>query len=68
MSKFQISIDLENVDLASLDTEEDFREEAKRLLTKTLIKLPDSLHLPGKVTSILFECAAAADQTTYQTF
>ncbi|MBD2773890.1 hypothetical protein [Iningainema tapete] len=43
MSKFQISIDLENVDLASLDTEEDFREEAKRLLTKTLIKVGESM-------------------------
>jgi len=39
MSKFQIEIDFSRVDLASLETEEDFQREAKNLLPKALVKL-----------------------------
>ncbi|MDM9584599.1 MULTISPECIES: hypothetical protein [unclassified Nostoc] len=43
MSKFQIDIDFSNIDLASLETEEDFQREAKMLLPKALIKLGESV-------------------------
>jgi hypothetical protein len=43
MSEFQISIDLDGVDFSSLDTEEDFRQEAKRLLPKALVTLGESI-------------------------
>lgn len=43
MSKFQINIDFSNVDLASLDTEDDFRMEAKKLLPKALIQLGETV-------------------------
>jgi hypothetical protein len=43
MSKFQIEIDFTNVDLASLDTEDDFQKEAKNLLPKALVKLGESI-------------------------
>ncbi|MEH1821153.1 MAG: hypothetical protein V7L31_19080 [Nostoc sp.] len=43
MSKFQIDIDFSSIDLASLETEEDFQREAKILLPKALIKLGESV-------------------------
>ncbi|MDZ8226048.1 MULTISPECIES: hypothetical protein [unclassified Nostoc] len=43
MSKFQIDIDFSNIDLASLETEEDFQREAKTLLPKVLVKLGESV-------------------------
>jgi len=43
MSKFQIDIDFSNIDLASLETEEDFQREAKMLLPKALVKLGESV-------------------------
>lgn len=43
MSKFQISIDFSNVDLASLETEDDFRLEAKKLLPQALVKLGETV-------------------------
>ncbi|MBN3885478.1 MAG: hypothetical protein V7L02_16485 [Nostoc sp.] len=43
MSKFQIDIDFSNIDLASLETEEDFQKEAKMLLPKALVKLGESV-------------------------
>ncbi|MEC4815199.1 MAG: hypothetical protein SAK29_18265 [Scytonema sp. PMC 1069.18] len=43
MSKFQISIDFNGVDFASLETEEDFRQEAKRLLPTALVILGESI-------------------------
>ncbi|AFY33625.1 hypothetical protein [Calothrix sp. PCC 7507] len=43
MSKFQIEIDFSSVDLASLETEEDFQREAKNLLPKALVKLGESV-------------------------
>lgn len=43
MSKFQIDIDFSNIDLASLETEEDFQREAKILLPKVLVKLGESV-------------------------
>ena len=43
MSKFQISIDFSDVDLASLETEDDFRQEAKKLLPKALVKLGETV-------------------------
>ncbi|QLE44194.1 hypothetical protein FD723_29650 [Nostoc sp. C052] len=43
MSNFQIDIDFSNIDLASLETEEDFQREAKNLLPKALVKLGESV-------------------------
>ncbi len=43
MSKFQIEIDFSSVDLASLETEEDFQREAKNLLPKALVKLGENV-------------------------
>ncbi|MBN3871878.1 hypothetical protein [Nostoc sp. JL33] len=43
MSNFQIDIDFSNIDLASLETEEDFEREAKMLLPKALVKLGESV-------------------------
>ncbi|MFN6515832.1 MAG: hypothetical protein RMY29_015230 [Nostoc sp. CreGUA01] len=43
MSKFQINIDFSNIDLAALETEEDFQREAKILLPKVLVKLGESV-------------------------
>ncbi|MBW4677956.1 MAG: hypothetical protein KME52_29385 [Desmonostoc geniculatum HA4340-LM1] len=43
MSKFQINIDFSNIDLAALETEEDFEREAKILLPKVLVKLGESV-------------------------
>ncbi|MEH2055200.1 MAG: hypothetical protein V7K97_03285 [Nostoc sp.] len=43
MSNFQIDIDFSNIDLASLETEEDFQREAKMLLPKALVKLGESV-------------------------
>ena len=43
MSKFQIDIDFSNIDLASLETEEDFQREARTLLPKVLAKLGESV-------------------------
>ncbi|KYC41047.1 hypothetical protein WA1_23300 [Scytonema hofmannii PCC 7110] len=40
MSKFQqINIDFSSIDIASLDTDDEFRQEAKRLLPKALVQL-----------------------------
>ncbi len=40
MSKFQqINIDFGSVDIASLDTDDEFHQEAKRLLPKALVQL-----------------------------
>ncbi|MEH2060799.1 MAG: hypothetical protein V7K50_00765 [Nostoc sp.] len=36
-------IDFSNIDLASLETEEDFQREAKMLLPKALVKLGESV-------------------------
>lgn len=80
MSKFQISIDLDKVDLASLETEDDFRQEAKRLLPQALVKLGESvgeqtweelqksLKGPGKRTSSQTEKRKFIQETarTYQ--
>jgi len=43
MSKFQIDIDFSDVDLNSLETEEDFKREAKILLPQALQKLGESI-------------------------
>ncbi|MEH2068439.1 MAG: hypothetical protein V7K47_09805 [Nostoc sp.] len=43
MTKFQINIDFSNIDLAALETEEDFQREAKILLPKALVKLGESV-------------------------
>ncbi|MBG1264433.1 hypothetical protein [Nostoc commune] len=43
MSKFQIDIDFSNIDLASLETEEDFQREARTLLPKVLAKLGENV-------------------------
>ncbi len=43
MSKFQINIDFSNIDLAALETEDDFQREAKILLPKVLVKLGESV-------------------------
>ncbi|MFN6561447.1 MAG: hypothetical protein RMY28_016855 [Nostoc sp. ChiSLP01] len=43
MSKFQINIDFSNIDLAALETEEDFQREAKILLPKVLVKLGENV-------------------------
>lgn len=43
MNKFQISLDFNDVDLGSLETEDDFCQEAKRLLPKALVKLGESV-------------------------
>ncbi|WP_017655002.1 hypothetical protein [Fortiea contorta] len=43
MSKFSIEIDFSNVDLTSLETEDDFQREAKNLLPKALIKLGEKV-------------------------
>jgi hypothetical protein len=40
MSKFQqISLDFSSTDIASLDTDDEFHQEAKRLLPKALVQL-----------------------------
>ncbi|MGB6301671.1 MAG: hypothetical protein WBF90_36575 [Rivularia sp. (in: cyanobacteria)] len=44
MSKFDnIEIDFKSVDFASLDTDEDFRKEAQRLLPQTLVKVGEAM-------------------------
>ncbi|MDZ8189296.1 MAG: hypothetical protein RMX96_31210 [Nostoc sp. ChiSLP02] len=43
MSKFQIDIDFSNIDLAALETEDDFQREATILLPKVLVKLGESV-------------------------
>ena len=43
MSKFEIDIDLSSVDFASLETEDDFRIEAKKLLPSALVKLGEAV-------------------------
>jgi hypothetical protein len=43
MSKFQIDIDFSKVDFTSLETEDDLRAEAKRLLPAALIKLGEAV-------------------------
>ncbi|MBW4612800.1 MAG: hypothetical protein KME21_05870 [Desmonostoc vinosum HA7617-LM4] len=43
MSKFQINIDFSSVDLASLETEEDFKREAKILLPQALVKVGENV-------------------------
>jgi hypothetical protein len=43
MSKFQINIDFSSVDLDALETEEDFKTEAKLLLPQALQKLGESI-------------------------
>ncbi|MBD2342629.1 hypothetical protein [Anabaena subtropica] len=45
MSKFPIDIDLSHVDLSSLETEEDFRIEAKKLLPAALVQLGEAVAL-----------------------
>ncbi|AKG20554.1 hypothetical protein [Calothrix sp. 336/3] len=45
MSKFQIDIDFNHVDFSSLETEEDFRTEAKKLLPAALIQLGEAVAL-----------------------
>lgn len=43
MTKFQIEIDFSSVDLASLETEEDFQREAKNLIPKALVKIGENV-------------------------
>ncbi|MBH8576252.1 hypothetical protein I8752_25325 [Nostocaceae cyanobacterium CENA369] len=43
MSKFQIDIDFSNVDLTSLETDDDFKREAKILLPQALVKLGETV-------------------------
>ncbi len=44
MSKFDhIKIDFKSVDFASLDTDEDFRKEAQRLLPQTLVLVGEAM-------------------------
>ncbi|BAZ70176.1 MAG: hypothetical protein KME28_24980 [Pelatocladus maniniholoensis HA4357-MV3] len=43
MSNFQIDIDFSNVDFSSLETEDDFQAEAKKLLPNALIKLGEAV-------------------------
>ncbi len=43
MSKFQIDIDFSKLDLANLETEEDFQKEAKGFLSQALIKLGENV-------------------------
>jgi hypothetical protein len=43
MGKFQIDIDFSSVDLASLETEEDFQREAKILLPQALFKVGETV-------------------------
>ncbi|MBD2450035.1 hypothetical protein H6G76_23300 [Nostoc sp. FACHB-152] len=43
MSKFPITIDFSSVDLDALETEEDFKTEAKQLLPQALQKLGESI-------------------------
>ncbi|NWF59282.1 MAG: hypothetical protein HXY43_08240 [Fischerella sp.] len=43
MSKFQIDIDFGNVDFSSLETEDDFQAEAKKLLPAALVKLGETI-------------------------
>ncbi|MBH8554072.1 hypothetical protein I8751_17210 [Nostocaceae cyanobacterium CENA357] len=43
MSKFQIDIDFSSVDLASLETEEDYQREAKILLPQALFKVGETI-------------------------
>lgn len=43
MSKFAINIDLSSVDFTSLETEDDFQAEAKKLLPQALVKLGESV-------------------------
>jgi hypothetical protein len=45
MSKFQIDIDFSNVDFSSLETEDDFQAEAKKLLPAALVKLGEAVAL-----------------------
>lgn len=43
MQDYQIKIDFTSVDLSSLETEEDFRTEAQRLLPEALIQLGEAI-------------------------
>lgn len=43
MSKYQINIDFTNVDLTSLETDEDFKKQAKLLLPQALVKLGETV-------------------------
>lgn len=43
MSKFQITIDFSNVDLTSLETDDDFKREAKILLPQALVKFGETV-------------------------
>jgi hypothetical protein len=43
MQKNQIKIDFGQVDLSSLETEDDFRTEAKRLLPEALIQIGEAM-------------------------
>ncbi|MBE9003685.1 hypothetical protein IQ259_01235 [Fortiea sp. LEGE XX443] len=43
MSKFQIDIDFSSIELNTLDTDEDFKREAKTLLPQALQKLGESV-------------------------
>ncbi|MBF2017090.1 MAG: hypothetical protein HC836_30590 [Richelia sp. RM2_1_2] len=44
MSKFDdIEIDLKTIDFASLDTDEDFRQEAQRLLPQALVQVGEAM-------------------------
>ncbi len=43
MQKNQITIDFKQVDLSSLETEDDFRAEAKRLLPEALVQIGEAM-------------------------
>ncbi|WP_414618739.1 hypothetical protein [Calothrix sp. CCY 0018] len=44
MNKFdEIEVDFKTVDFASLDTDEDFRKEAQRLLPQTLVQVGEAM-------------------------
>ncbi|MDM9385181.1 hypothetical protein QUB80_31500 [Chlorogloeopsis sp. ULAP01] len=43
MNKFEINLDFSNVDFSSLETEEDFQTEARKLLPQALVKLGESV-------------------------
>ena len=44
MNKFdEIQVDFKTVDFASLDTDEDFRKEAQRLLPQTLVQVGEAM-------------------------
>jgi hypothetical protein len=43
MSKFEIDIDFDNVDFSELETEEDFRAEAKKLLPAALVQFGEAV-------------------------